>query len=272
MSQQAGWYDDPQNADNLRYWDGVQWTEHTSPKQKPGLDQAGQAAQAAGGWGAAPGQAEAGASAGYGQSSAPGGYGQEPANPYAGGTQAPYEGQWNAMPGGQTLQGVDLSATPDGQPLAGWFQRVLARILDGIIIAVVGAVVANLLVPGVWGDYMDWAMETSTDLTANPPAELMGRLSAWALVITAVGLIYEIVMVKLVGGTLGKLALGLRVRLRDEAGKVGWGTSVLRALVYQLSGVVTPLYLLNVLWPLWDQKRQALHDKPARTNVVRVRR
>ena len=41
MSQQAGWYDDPQDDSNLRYWDGVQWTDHTSPKQKPGLDRAG---------------------------------------------------------------------------------------------------------------------------------------------------------------------------------------------------------------------------------------
>jgi uncharacterized RDD family membrane protein YckC len=29
--------------------------------------------------------------------------------------------------------------------------------------------------------------------------------------------------------------------------------------------------LLDGLWPLWDDKRQALHDKAARTNVVRVR-
>jgi uncharacterized RDD family membrane protein YckC len=28
------------------------------------------------------------------------------------------------------------------------------------------------------------------------------------------------------------------------------------------------LGLLNYLWPLWDQKRQALHDKVASTNVV----
>ena len=41
MSQQPGWYDDPQDDQNLRYWDGVQWSHHTSPKRMPGLDQAG---------------------------------------------------------------------------------------------------------------------------------------------------------------------------------------------------------------------------------------
>ena len=27
----AGWYPDPAGSDGLRYWDGRQWTEHTSP-------------------------------------------------------------------------------------------------------------------------------------------------------------------------------------------------------------------------------------------------
>ena len=37
-------------------------------------------------------------------------------------------------------------------------------------------------------------------------------------------------------------------------------------------GSVTGLYsLLDVLWPLWDAKKQAIHDKIASTNVVRVR-
>jgi Protein of unknown function (DUF2510) len=28
----AGWYDDPEHADQHRYWDGAQWTEHRAPK------------------------------------------------------------------------------------------------------------------------------------------------------------------------------------------------------------------------------------------------
>jgi uncharacterized RDD family membrane protein YckC len=27
--------------------------------------------------------------------------------------------------------------------------------------------------------------------------------------------------------------------------------------------------MIDMLWPLWDDKKQALHDKVARTNVVR---
>ena len=37
-------------------------------------------------------------------------------------------------------------------------------------------------------------------------------------------------------------------------------------------GSVTGLYLLlDYLWPLWDDKKQAIHDKFAKTNVVRLR-
>ena len=28
---------------------------------------------------------------------------------------------------------------------------------------------------------------------------------------------------------------------------------------------------LDYLWPLWDDKKQAIHDKIAKTNVVRIR-
>jgi uncharacterized RDD family membrane protein YckC len=45
-----------------------------------------------------------------------------------------------------------------------------------------------------------------------------------------------------------------------------------------LTAVVPFVYLalawfpyLDSLWPLWDKKNQALHDKVARTNVVVVR-
>jgi hypothetical protein len=44
MSQQqtpAGWYMDPSGSNNVRYWDGAQWTEHVGapPPQQPTIDQ-----------------------------------------------------------------------------------------------------------------------------------------------------------------------------------------------------------------------------------------
>jgi hypothetical protein len=38
-----------------------------------------------------------------------------------------------------------------------------------------------------------------------------------------------------------------------------------------LGGVLAIYPVVDDLWPLWDPHNQALHDKVARTNVVRVR-
>ncbi|MEO0491874.1 MAG: DUF2510 domain-containing protein [Actinomycetota bacterium] len=32
---QPGWYDDPENPSQYRYWDGAEWTTHRSPKETP---------------------------------------------------------------------------------------------------------------------------------------------------------------------------------------------------------------------------------------------
>lgn len=304
MSQQAGWYDDPQDDSNLRYWDGVQWTDHTSPKQKPGLDRAGLGQQQAGqqGWGqdgqgqGSQAQGQYGQQQGqnpHGQSSTnPYGqqsqnpYGQQPQdyNPYAGQTgQNPYQGQWGGapMPGMGYQPQVDPgTVTPDGQPLAGWWHRVAARIIDGLIMVPVALFIAFTFMGDFFADYLDWSM-SQTDPFALPPDDLTRGLTTFTVLVALVSLAYEVILTTLAGGTLGKLVTGLRIRLRDQPGKIGWVPSMLRALVYQGPSVVgnlNPLLsflglfsLINVLWPLWDSKRQALHDKVAKTNVVRHR-
>src|SRR6056297_1331337 len=34
-NSRPGWYDDPDDAMLLRYWDGNGWTEHTAPRSAP---------------------------------------------------------------------------------------------------------------------------------------------------------------------------------------------------------------------------------------------
>lgn len=282
MSQQAGWYDDPQDQDNLRYWDGVQWTNHTSPKQKPGLDRAGQSQQS---WGTAPGQGDGEAGynqqgIGYGQ----GGYGQQggydPQQSYG------QQGQWQGapMPGSYPGQLAGSRATtPDGQPLAGWWHRVLARLIDGILLGILGAVVLLPIVApgfvdnvGLWMDEVLATAQAGSAVAPAMPAGLESDLFRLSMASLVLGLVYEIGMVHLFGGTVGKLVTGLRVRLRETPGNPPLGAAAIRGAVYQVLPQIPYLgwiaTLLNYLWPLWDPKRQALHDKPAKTNVVRHQR
>ena len=81
--------------------------------------------------------------------------------------------------------------------------------------------------------------------------------------------------------TPGKLILGLRVRLRDRPGPMTIGTVLLRWAgqfgvgilgLLPVVGCLSFIYsVLDYLWPLWDDKNQAIHDKIAKTNVVRIR-
>jgi uncharacterized RDD family membrane protein YckC len=73
------------------------------------------------------------------------------------------------------------------------------------------------------------------------------------------------------GQTYGKRLLGIRVIDVREGGPIGYGRSLARW------GVPTVLnlffgffFLIDGLWPLWDVRNQALHDKFANSIVVRV--
>jgi uncharacterized RDD family membrane protein YckC len=82
-------------------------------------------------------------------------------------------------------------------------------------------------------------------------------------------------LVALRGATLGKLAVGVRVRPWDADRRPSWGAAGLRWLTTDI-GTVVPVVgvvytLLDRLWLLWDDRRQCLHDKLPKTCVVRSR-
>ena len=96
------------------------------------------------------------------------------------------------------------------------------------------------------------------------------------------GLVFLVYTTILCGGprgqTVGMMAVGVRV-VRDGTGEiVGYGRAFWRSLVeqlFRLIGLTTlflgVVWLLDMLFPLWDRKRQTLHDKIAQTVVLRVR-
>ncbi len=338
MTREAGWYDDPQESNNLRYWDGVQWTSHTSPRQKPNLEQSGigspnlqsqgqgQPGQQGGGWRQGwpgqqgqpgqPGQQGQQGQQGYGESgprqqgygesgprqegygeSGPRqqgygqqGYGQQN-NPYAGQTgQQPYhygdrQGGWGQpMPGGGYANAYGGPATPDGHPLAGWGMRFLARIIDGVLLALVlGALGLAVVAPDFVSNFIDWIDEVATGASSGAvmPADLQSDIFRLGL-FTGIGtLIYELLMLKFFSATVGKLATGLRVRPAASDGRLPWSTAAIRSLVWNgpsLLGGVPGLgtagslfTVVNGLWPLWDKRKQSLNDKVASTAVVKKR-
>jgi uncharacterized RDD family membrane protein YckC len=131
--------------------------------------------------------------------------------------------------------------------LAGWWSRVGAALIDGLVL-VVSLVVIAAVGAAVGG------------------AVLVVLIIAWVL--AWIGGYWVYFEGSESGQTPGKHALGIRVR-DDSGGRASYGQAFGRNIVRVLLGFLPVVGLINVLWPLWDRKKQCLHDKAASTIVVR---
>jgi uncharacterized RDD family membrane protein YckC len=191
--------------------------------------------------------------------------------------------------------------TPDGEPLAGWWWRVLAFVVDSIIVGVaagVGAIPGQMKlqrdlepISAAWDreiarspGTVDWGkfLSDHVDVYLQNGLWLIGP----SIIVTT---LYWAGFLKWKGGTPGKLMLGMHVRLRDGAGPLPWSSIAARLLVQfavswtafvvafvagsgaliALAVLVSTAMLIDPLWATWDGRRQTLHDKLAGTNVVR---
>jgi len=251
--------------DLLRYWDGTQWTTHTSPRHRP--------------------QADQGAAGSYGspQSYAGGGYAQQGQRGYGGAGSSGYG--YEPMPGSDYQQQDGRPTTPDGQRVSGWWRRFFARVVDWLLITIATFAMLPVLSPDFMSTFEQWLSVLSDPASVESAEatslqqEVVAQVATVGFASAVLSLVYEAVFLKVAAATPGKLVLGLRVRLREHPGPLSWNTSIVRALVWegpQLLGVVPILGniaglvpLINGLWPLWDAKNQSLNDKAAKTQVVR---
>ncbi|HET6153611.1 MAG TPA: RDD family protein [Marmoricola sp.] len=183
-----------------------------------------------------------------------------------------------ASPYGQDVYGPESSTTPDGTVLAGWWMRVLAQVLDAIISLPLTVLAATPIVLWQWDSIHHWfsavsdAANNGTPEPSNPPLLHVGTGPWFALTgsVIVASYLYQVVFLLWKQATPGKMIVGLRVRLR-EAPNLPAGAVFARLGITLLIGFCGISALLDYLWPLWDDKRQALHDKVAKTNVVRTR-
>lgn len=163
-----------------------------------------------------------------------------------------YSQQYQAAPSGPV---DDL-----GRPLAAWWKRLLAIILDIVIVAVpIGIITAIFGLSAIEVD------SVTDDVTIDGGA--LGLSTLLGLVVTL--LYFGILDGGASGKTVGKMALNIQVRDATSPGPIGVGRAIVRRLVYQVLWYVFFIPgLLNALSPLWDRKRQAWHDKVANSVVI----
>ena len=276
---QPGWYPDPADPSRHRYWAGDAWTAETrqieatpaptTPAFIPTTDPYASFSVAKAG----------------------------PVPVLKPGTIPP-----TAHP--QAMGQVQGVTTADGVRLAGWWWRVLATILDSVLLGVVMMFIVQAipnLMTGLqsWmSDVLSGALNAAGTIPAFTDAAygLERPMMIYLVISLLVSCLYAFVMLKLAGATLGQLACGLRVVPTDvgqHRGGLPTGTVLARTGMYtvipqaislistalmfandqsMLSTIlsVASLYpVLNALWGAWDSKRQCWHDKVAHTQVVR---
>ena len=199
---------------------------------------------------------------------APPGGQQTPApQPWAppGGAQPGPEGVPGQMPpGGWQTPVAQQQPGWVGMPLAGWWSRVGALLLDALIL-LVPVVVLIVIIVGIAA-----GSEAGAIVTA-----IIGFLAYFIAM-----LFYAPVLMNRQGErngqTLGKQALGIRV-VRDNGQPFDLGSGFIRELAVKnlLFGFVGSFFfsiptLLDWLWPLWDDQNRALHDMVVKTHVVKA--
>lgn len=160
--------------------------------------------------------------------------------------------------------------------LAGWWWRVLAAIVDSLILMVPFSVLQNWIMGSRLDHINNFVDDTLGALVAGTalptvPPELMNLIMLNVALTMLMWAVYRIVMVARSGGTLGQLATGLRVA-RDgdpELQLVGWGTAVKREGLAVLFQQIPLFGILNVLAPVVSRKNQTFHDMIAKTVVVK---
>jgi uncharacterized RDD family membrane protein YckC len=164
--------------------------------------------------------------------------------------------------------------------LAEAWQRLVARLVDGVILAVI--------MSPLWIWFFSWYLHKITDLVPDNPEDpaAMDRLISAELKLMGISL-----LVGLVGGTIafvydgfqhakwgqtiGKRVMKIKVVALPDRAPLSTFAAVKRSAIYSLApqvpGIGGIFGLLDSLWLLWDKPhRQCLHDKVADTVVIKV--
>jgi len=150
-------------------------------------------------------------------------------------------------------------AAADRIEIGPFFSRLAAFFVDGLVLAPVNLALGFLLI----GDFDPTLMLT------DPKNRQLFDFSLIGYVTQA---LYSVTFVSLIQATPGKLAFRLRV-VRADGERLMPDTAILRYLVVFLGNLVLPIeFLVSFFLMLNDPARRTVHDRVARTLVVRWRR
>jgi uncharacterized RDD family membrane protein YckC len=155
----------------------------------------------------------------------------------------------------------DVGGPAPGVEWAGYGERLVAYIVDGLILGAIFVVLSIVLIAGIIGgvDFSD---------PRNPQfgGAAIGAVLLWLLAIFVVSILYFPFFWARGGQTPGMRAFGIRVVRDRDGGPIGWGSALLRLLGYWVAGVV---FYIGYVWIFFDGRRRGWHDLIAGTVVIK---
>jgi uncharacterized RDD family membrane protein YckC len=134
---------------------------------------------------------------------------------------------------------------------AGFGERLIATIIDGILLAIVKSIFFG-------------GLHRATGVSAPGFHLAFGYnlFGAESILDFAYFAYFE---GGLAGQTIGKKIMNIRVVRVADGGALGWGTALLRNLCRYVSAI--PCFL-GFFWMLWDKDKMTWHDKLSSTLVI----
>lgn len=258
---QPGWYDDPGGSNQERYWEGTRWTKNLRerPDPIPGPDGDDRRAVV----------------------TSPAPAPQPPAGMAQRGAMSPPQYRPVPAPTAPAPVGFKMvRTTQDGVPLAGFGIRALATAIDWVVMGVLGALLAwpwSVRVARSFEQMMAWSWANPGVVVPVQDFDYLTPFSIVQYVTVGACFVAQVLLVRLLGGTLGQLLLGLRV-VPGEKGlvaRVSWRTSLLRSAVWLAIMTISLSVLVPILFsylrPLWHPRLKTWHDSVADTQVITTR-
>ncbi|WP_353942850.1 RDD family protein [Streptomyces sp. HUAS MG91] len=181
--------------------------------------------------------------------------GPQPQNPYD--NTAPPPPPYNSDPygAGGPGPGDPLAGMP---PLAESGRRVLARIIDMVLIGIIVGL-------------LSWAFDITSFSTDGDNINA-GKQAGSSILTAVLYIAYDVILMSRTGQTLGKRLLKLRVANLDNGATPSAQTNLVRALVLWVPFAFCCACIWTAIcggWSFFDKPyKQGLHDKAAKTVVV----
>jgi len=183
-----------------------------------------------------------------------------------------------STPPGEAVEAREVpAATPQVAALAQPWRRLLAFVIDAAILTLAtGALWGRLLASlanrlGRAGGAISRHSHAAHGAYARVLGHTTGPYMIELVPTIMLAITYYWLLTGYWGTTIGKRALGTWVVTADGGSRVSLRQSFVRAMIFVSGGEVIPLFFVaDNLWLIGDRRGQTLHDKAARTVVVRM--